>query len=358
MNQNEEDLQAGLKDDLDVTSPEQRLLAEKLARRIIRRTIWKLTMGSLRIFAILAIVYWVYQTAVSNAYSNMSIGQEFNRFVDTYIEIRYAGIRYEKRLYPPEINTFLTQSSKQRLYSDVGSRQVIIGEVTAKKPLFGHYQITMDLQESYLNEKNAFTFSVLSTLIYPDRDPRGVAPERSAPVWRQTRQIGDGYVAEMAFSTGQEIDPVELQRRLSAYDLHLLHMPVYSGEMRAFTEGLSKVEADGFVSTNPLMLRPRVDYGDGNGQGYGFSFDMWFFGRESVETAVVAFLKDLEWLQEHGGYQEAELDRQRIAYLKENGVYVYGAVVTGPIRELEKLQQEKDFGHFQLGRVEVWRWGQ
>lgn len=358
MNNDEEKVLAGLEDEWEDAMPEQRLLDEKQARRLIRRTRWKLVLGTVQIFFMISFVFWLFQMAVDIGYSNTKNSHEFNRFVDTYIETRHAGVRFEKRPYPAAVNSLLTQSTQQRLYSQVGTRQAIIGEVKAKKPLFGNYQIMLDLHESYLNENNFFSFNIPLNLIDPQSHPRGADPQSSEHVWKQTRHIGDGFVAEMAFSTQRGIDPVDLQKRLSVYDLHLLHMPVYSGELRTITEGLSKVESGGFVSTNTLMLRPKVDYGEGAGPGYGYGYEMWFSGKESVENGIAALLRDLDWLQEQGDYYEAELDRQRIAYLKENGVQVFGAVVTGPIRELEKLQQEKDFGYFQLGRVEVWRWGQ
>ncbi|MED4582947.1 anti sigma factor C-terminal domain-containing protein [Brevibacillus choshinensis] len=43
-------------------------------------------------------------------------------------------------------------------------------------------------------------------------------------------------------------------------------------------------------------------------------------------------------------------------YLKKNDVMVYGAVVTGPVRELEKLRQNPFFLDCKLGRIEVWNW--
>ena len=42
-------------------------------------------------------------------------------------------------------------------------------------------------------------------------------------------------------------------------------------------------------------------------------------------------------------YNGVDEDKQRLAYLKKNGVQVYGATVTGPVRELEKLKEESEF---------------
>ncbi|WP_405157089.1 anti sigma factor C-terminal domain-containing protein [Paenibacillus sp. FSL K6-0108] len=75
-----------------------------------------------------------------------------------------------------------------------------------------------------------------------------------------------------------------------------------------------------------------------------------------MQEQVQAMMSDLKWMSDHLEYSGAEVDKRRFAYLKKNGVQVYGAVVTGPIRELEKLTKIPEFQHFYLNRVEIWNW--
>ncbi|MGG4104049.1 anti sigma factor C-terminal domain-containing protein [Paenibacillus lautus] len=50
-------------------------------------------------------------------------------------------------------------------------------------------------------------------------------------------------------------------------------------------------------------------------------------------------------------YNGVDDDKHRLAYLKKNGVQVYGATVTGPVKELEKLKEEQEFWEFRLGAL-------
>lgn len=72
---------------------------------------------------------------------------------------------------------------------------------------------------------------------------------------------------------------------------------------------------------------------------------------------VAYMMSDLEWMTTHIKYNGVDIDKKRLAYLKKHGVQVYGATVTGPVRELEKLQEQPEFRDFRLGLIEVWNWG-
>ncbi|MGG3509427.1 anti sigma factor C-terminal domain-containing protein [Paenibacillus lautus] len=67
-------------------------------------------------------------------------------------------------------------------------------------------------------------------------------------------------------------------------------------------------------------------------------------------------IADVEWMTNNIKYNGVDDDKHRLAYLKKNGVQVYGGTVTGPVRELEKLKEEQEFWEFRLGRIEVWNW--
>ena len=47
---------------------------------------------------------------------------------------------------------------------------------------------------------------------------------------------------------------------------------------------------------------------------------------------------------------------ERYQYLQENGFQVYGAVVTGPTKEVLKLCSETGIHEEELGDVELWNW--
>lgn len=54
---------------------------------------------------------------------------------------------------------------------------------------------------------------------------------------------------------------------------------------------------------------------------------------------------------------EKELNlNKRYKYVKDNGVKVYGIVITGPSKELLKLQNSPHVRYATLGDIEVWNW--
>lgn len=66
------------------------------------------------------------------------------------------------------------------------------------------------------------------------------------------------------------------------------------------------------------------------------------------------FIKTLKLLQQHqtlagrAAYIN-QLDTS-VAYLEKNGVKLYGAVVTGPVKELLKLREASWVSHLQVGK--------
>lgn len=53
--------------------------------------------------------------------------------------------------------------------------------------------------------------------------------------------------------------------------------------------------------------------------------------------------------------KDLNLDK-RYQYIKDNGVKVYGMVITGPSKELLKLQNSPNVRYATLGDIEVWNW--
>ncbi|GAA3404324.1 anti-sigma factor [Paenibacillus hodogayensis] len=72
------------------------------------------------------------------------------------------------------------------------------------------------------------------------------------------------------------------------------------------------------------------------------------------------FLKTLRLLQEYRSIARktapfTDIDAA-VGYVEENGVQLYGAVVTGPVKELLKLREESWIRDFHVGEVRLWNW--
>lgn len=77
----------------------------------------------------------------------------------------------------------------------------------------------------------------------------------------------------------------------------------------------------------------------------------------TIEESKDMYKKNLQALVE-ANYQFLGFSylQERYDYIQANGFKVYGAVITGPTKELLKLREEPGIYQVQLGDVELWNW--
>ena len=330
---------------------EEATLDKKTAKKLVWRTRLSISFTVLRTLLAVFLIYTFYMIAVGMFYNFSGKEAAFERLVTTVIETRYPGIAVDKSL-PMNTNTvttpFLTQKTDMTLYRKVGDWEVVIGDIAARKTLFGKLELDMKFDNKYLNESIYDVYAVPPDLL--GKEEGEIQDE--AWVTERLQAISDGYVAQLQFSTRKSMAPDELQEMLEAYDVDVLEMPVYGGELTKIEDiGYTADEINTYISA--LKLRPAVEYDEENRLTVTYSS---LSGAGGLEGALEQFPKDLQWLVDRGGYYEAEYDEQRLEYIKENPIRVFGAVVTGPIREIERLVEEERFHQFHLGEIEVWNW--
>ncbi|MBW7460326.1 anti-sigma factor C-terminal domain-containing protein, partial [Paenibacillus sepulcri] len=89
------------------------------------------------------------------------------------------------------------------------------------------------------------------------------------------------------------------------------------------------------------------------------------------ERRAQTYLREIRYLLDHGRLTEALLRNNaqnpqfkaanledRYSYLMKNGVKLYGAVLTGPTKELLKLKQESELDTPLVGSTDWWNWDQ
>ncbi|WP_226035100.1 anti sigma factor C-terminal domain-containing protein [Aquibacillus saliphilus] len=323
---------------------------KKSAKKLVWRTRLSISFTVLRTLLFIFLIYCLYMIPVSVYYDMSGKAAEFDRLVSTLVETRNPGIAVDKygMRHSAEINPLLTQSTKATLYRNVGDYEVVVGEVTAKKWLFGSIRYKLDLNNKYLNEDSS------SYIIAPDLLGKPISNDKSESelmIANQLEKIEDGYVAQARFSTRKGMSPQKLNELISEYDVTVHQMPVFGGETTEVE--VSYGRAGQFTFAQTLMLRPFMEYDNKNRPSASYHS---LTGEEAIESSVKQFYKDIEWLIENGNYQEQDIDKQRLAYIKANDFQVFGAMVTGPIREIERLLEEEMFHNFQLGGIEVWNW--
>ncbi|WP_221787019.1 anti sigma factor C-terminal domain-containing protein [Paenibacillus cucumis (ex Kampfer et al. 2016)] len=342
-------------DDFEPQRPEW---SHKQFRRMVWKTRWKIFLNAGGVLFLIFILYHVYLTALHMYFDQSKVRNELMRSIISVVEMHGDGLRVEKSPHQTiEVTPFLTQKANLKVYRLVGSSEVITGEVQAERSITGKFSYKMNSTGAYLNGNEPGPFYLPYDLV--DGQPSHEDTEENSSS-KRLRKIDDGHVAEISISLKNLKSPEQLMQLLSKYDVRVTAMPIYSGEMQE--KNLSYSRAGMFDYNVPhLTLKPLYEMEDGGGRWFNY------FPREvedqnqaqsegTMQEQIQAMMSDLEWMTSNLSYNGVDWDQRRLAYLKKNGVQVYGAVVTGPVRELQKITENPEFRHVHLNRVEIWNW--
>ncbi|MBR2566573.1 MAG: anti sigma factor C-terminal domain-containing protein [Paenibacillus sp.] len=331
--------------------------SHKQFERMVWKTRWKFFVNAGGTLLLIFLLYHVYIYALHMYFDQSKVRNEFMRTIVSVVEMNGDGLRVDKTNRSAfEVTPFLTQKATLKVYRLVGSWEVITGEIQAELSITGKFSYSLSKTGSYLNGNDSGPFYLPYTLVdgpdeYDDSEKNGVI--------KRLRKLDDGYVAELSISLKNLKSPEQLMQLLSKYDVGVTAMPVYSGEMQEKNLSYSRAGMYDYIIPH-LTLKPLYQMEDGAGRWFNY-FPIESEEQEqsqgTMKEQIDFMMSDLEWiLSSNLQYSGAELDQRRLIYLKKNGVQVYGAVITGPVRELQKLIENPEFQHAYLNRVEMWNW--
>lgn len=332
--------------------------------RILRKSRFALTFRIVRVLIVAVIVFLIY-SGLLDLYGNSSRTFEKAHFYNE-LAIEWTTPNIRSRMPSPtwEVNLFGVGEITYPLFRRVGNETIAVGEAKITKAPFSFLskkEVEMYGEES--NHSNDFTF-------YYGVDPQTgeqLETDDIPETWQTLEMLPEGTVGELAFSLEEMMTPEQLAEMLGDYDIGFTWMALYTGE---YQEGSSIQEtsmewAGGrkiMASPTSFGLTPEYDKAE-DFMSSGFS---WFFGARwgpSVIDTQNTMLKNMEKiLAESVSYQKDFLGlphlQERYDYIQENGFVTFGAVVTGPVKELLKLQDVEGIHSPMLGEVELWNWDQ
>lgn len=326
---------------------------EEKEKKILTKYRFTLTFRILRITIAVLIAYFLVVSGMKWIIIQTTNPLKYAHDADTMLLITEPNIHIEYRFWVyPEIDSFFTQTIKYPIYKKVGNGEIEIGEVEIKKKLFQRKPtMTVNKKPQY---SNTFEF-------YLPEDPTGGtpldAPEKPGQ-WEKLEKVHEGTVAEMAFSMDRYYSMEELLTLLEGYDIHVLWMPLNVGE-RAFPYMSSSGGEEGYINYVP---------GQGLGIGRVSTVDEEYRHSMSISRPFVdgaeqmrdIYLVNLQGLIEESTFQEQIFTKEYLAKyykgIEENDFQVYGAVVTGPVKELLKLKEVEGLRAAQVGDVTFWNW--
>ncbi|WP_342433494.1 anti-sigma factor [Neobacillus sp. FSL H8-0543] len=259
------------------------------------------------------------------------------------------------------------------------------GTSTNSKPFFG-LEATRDLNKRVgtdmvkVGEMEVnFLFSMMA---YPERKHLGNVSQnkpafsypgvgtRGMSDWKRLEQLPEGTVVSAYVSFAELLETEVVFQRFEGKDIDLIWLAVDSGmEAREGRDEGIIFDPIGFPNSpiwhdDDMILESREEekglfgsriVSEGHSSPAYSEEDQKIFHKQFLKTLY--FLKDHERQANklYFGFGGLDLSK-RIDFLEKNGVQHYGVVITGPTKEVLKLQEEAWVGDLEVDEVGFWNW--
>lgn len=196
----------------------------------------------------------------------------------------------------------------------------------------------------------------------------GSPPLDNDQEWRRLEKLPEGTVAEAYVSYTQLFKTDEFLQQFQDKQLEPLWFAVDNGDNRD-VDDYSGVVLNSFGFPSYPIWHPD----DGKVTKLETSKRLWGTAVTSSMTEYPSideygsgqlrdenFIKTLRILEEHKFITDRliyDVDiTKSLAYVEKNGVNIYGAVVTGPTKEILKLKDDPAVSSIRIGKVTLWNW--
>ncbi len=241
-----------------------------------------------------------------------------------------------------KIKTFFRTENEMNLVKTVGKKEFPIGTVTMSSFLSS----VTATNQSWANR----AYSKKVSFVHPKIKEEASLKESPKKVWDTLGKIHEGTVAEVAISFDKAYTLQEVESILySAFEAQEMPpTPVWY----ALETGQERIDEEDFILHGREVI------------GFSEHINLPDNEAERPKTKEDEVIEMMRILSEHKKIvseatqtheKELNLDK-RYQYVKDNGVKVYGIVITGPSKELLKLQNSPHVRYATLGDIEVWNW--
>ncbi|AMR01594.1 MULTISPECIES: anti-sigma factor [Bacillus cereus group] len=240
------------------------------------------------------------------------------------------------------VEAFFRTNSQFDLVRTVGKKEMPLGTIETKSFL-SSVDITKQTWMNPFYQPKLF-------FVHPKTEQGDYLKDSSKKVWDTLAKVHDGTVAEVAISFDKAYTLKELEPLLySIFEAQELPpTPVWY----ALDTGQERKNVDDYILHG--------------GEAIGFPEHVRFLdnetdGQKTQEDKVTEMMRVLsihkKTVSKIAALSEKELNLdKRYQYVKDNGVKVYGIVITGPSKELLKLQNSPHVRYATLGDIEIWNW--
>ncbi|MGD6879985.1 anti-sigma factor C-terminal domain-containing protein [Bacillus infantis] len=330
--------------------PEKGPLLEK---KLVKKGKWKARLQNawtaLSLLLLFLIVGWV-TSAIFYSWGSPSRQDVYSDVIKAAVETTQPNITIGSTSMNGGVFTMDYEGELRKM---IGRESETVKQFQTKF-LFGFFNV--DLLDS-LSERPFFFY------------PENVVNYKITDGFDQLEKLPEGTVSELYITFTDYMSTNEFLKKMEDKEM----MPVW---MAADTGRENERESNPIGPSEPFGF-PYM--------GYGFRSDFKTVSKEekkgllggySTETSETEsmksygdgekreaeFLKALHLIEEYRGrtehlhWQSKEELKAKIDYVEKNGVRLYGAVVTGPSKELLKLKEEDWVGSAKIGEKRLWNW--
>ena len=317
-------------------------------KKILLKYRFTLTMKVIRIIAATLFLFWLYMLVVTISYDSLGLAKKHLFYSRLAMDWTQPNLQEDFGSFDSsEITPFFTQKMSYPVYKMIGKEPELVGTKKLVKGIFPKNE-TEYLKPRTEREHNFYLPE------HPKTGNKLEANEKPG-VWTKLEKVHEGTVAELSFSTKEYMTPEEMLEFLEPYDLDVLWMPLYTGELIEFDTGWSG--GGNSMSIASFGFTGGRETGDDYNSQSKYNLDEKF--TEKNKQLMLQQMKNL-LENESTGYRENFLKlshlEERYDYLMKEGFQVYGAVVTGPVKELLKLKDNGQIQGASLGDMTYWNW--
>ncbi|QUL56143.1 anti-sigma factor [Paenibacillus tritici] len=328
--------------------------AKRREKSIIRRGKWKARItNTFTVFSAL-LIFTVISSIITTVFYNTGDRG------DTYSDVVSSAIAVTRP------NTTVRLSSNAHYFFRLELTGNLLRQVGSESIQVGSYTQNLFLGRGNPGEFNWTDERNGSGNIFYYPSAKGTAGRGdNSDQWKRLEKLPEGTVAEAYLSLDHLYTTDELLKQLEPLNLQ----PVWFGA----DAGSSTRENDVVVYPLGFPYQPMWHKDDMKKSEVTTTKTGWFSSVSSYSSVSPSveeygsgelrdanFIKTLKLLQQHQtlagrAVHINQLDTS-LAYLEQNGVKLYGTVVTGPVKELLKLREASWVSHMQVGEVRLWNW--
>jgi hypothetical protein len=173
------------------------------------------------------------------------------------------------------------------------------------------------------------------------------------PAWLTLEKLHEGTVSEIAVTFTEGLTYNELFSMIKHYDISLAWAGIETDRFKAYEYEMMYAGLD-VIGMNENSL---LDLMHTNGVNSINTVD-GEIREKIVKDSLNYLIENKKYLKQLNRLSDIKaFDAEAaLAYIEENGVNLYGAILTGPTKELLKLQNEEKILFATMGEVDFWNW--